>query len=67
MENTKLRMFTLNSTDNLAIHCESDFIDGKLLDTKVILPVGGTLCWVSGDDRDKFIEELNNLIAKYRI
>jgi hypothetical protein len=54
-------------TDNVsaAVKISSDYIDGKILDTKV--EIHGTLCWVSGDDRMKFIADLQALIDKYKI
>lgn len=58
---------TLDSTDNLSVRLTSDLIDGKKLDTKVEILETGTLCWVCGEDRQKFIDELNAVIAKYRI
>lgn len=64
---TKVRMHTLNSTDNLPIRMETESYDGKDGDTKVTLMSAGVLCWVSGEEKEKFLEELNNLIDKYRI
>jgi hypothetical protein len=43
----------------------SDYIDGKTLDTKV--EIHGVPCWVSGEDRMKFITDLQALIDKYKI
>lgn len=45
----------------------SDIIDKKEMDTKVSSETGGTLCWISGEDKSKFINELTDLIAKYSI
>lgn len=64
MLDTKLKVYSLN---NLPIHLETEYYDGKAGDTKVILPSSGTLCWVSGEEREKFIEELNSIVDKYRI
>jgi len=40
--------------------------DGKLLDTKVLLH-SGVLCWITHDSKDKFLEEINEVITKYRM
>jgi hypothetical protein len=37
-----------------------------VLDTRVEIE-SGTICWITWKDRDKFIDELNELIAKYAI
>lgn len=63
---TKTENITLNSTDNLSLSLTVEMDNGNEYDTRVQIE-GGTLCWVSGPERHNFINELNELIAKYRI
>ena len=44
----------------------SESFDGQVFDT-VIWIGGSKICTVSGTEKDKFIQELNDLIRKYRI
>ncbi|MCK9417096.1 hypothetical protein M0Q97_10610 [Candidatus Dojkabacteria bacterium] len=37
-----------------------------ILDTRVIIE-GKTICWITWNDKDVFINELNDVISKYRI
>jgi len=44
----------------------SDVYDGEIGDAEV--KIGDkSLCWISGNERNNFINEFENLIAKYRI
>lgn len=43
-----------------------DIIDGQILDTKVEIN-NLTLCWVAGNQRQEFIDKLNEIINEYRI
>lgn len=45
---------------------ESDVIDGALFDTKVTIDAG-TLCFIPGNKRDDFVDEINAVIDKYKI
>ncbi len=63
----RTRNFILESTDNIKMESASEVHDGKELDTKIAILSTGTLCWVAGEDREKFITELEQLISKYRI
>jgi hypothetical protein len=47
------------------VRITSDYIDGRILDSKV--DIHGTPCWISGQDRMKFIADLQALIDKYKI
>lgn len=44
----------------------SDIIDGKEMDTKITTEQG-TLCWIAGEDKAKFVYEFTTLVEKYRI
>ena len=53
---------------DVVIKASSETYLNTLLDTKIeILPDGGTLCWIAGITRENFIQELKQLIEKYRI
>lgn len=63
----KTRTQTLDSTDNLELSFVTEQFKGEPeLDTKVEIE-GGTLCWISLPDKDKFVQELEAVISKYRI
>jgi len=45
----------------------ADWLDGRgLLDTRVSIN-GDTLCFITWNDRENFVKELNEVIEKYRI
>lgn len=44
----------------------SEMANNKEVDTKVTTD-GGTLCFISGQEKDEFIKEFKALIEKYRI
>jgi hypothetical protein len=52
---------------DVSVILESDLIDNKPYDTKVMLEDGSVLCNVSGEDRERFIQELDEIISRYRI
>jgi hypothetical protein len=46
----------------------SDVYDGEKLDTQVMVnPAFTVICWIAANDINKFAEELNEVIKKYRI
>lgn len=52
---------------NIGVIVNSNVFDGEIGDTNITLTEGGLLCCVSGKDREKFIKEMSDLIAKYEI
>ena len=50
----------------LLFHFISEIVDGMEWDTQVYVEKG-TLCWISGAEKQSFIKELKELIEKYRI
>lgn len=62
-------MSTIKKTAYIGDMCvtiETDVYDGQKGDTK-ITHSGNLICWVSGSEIDKFIEEIADIITKYRI
>ena len=62
-------MDKINSTTqvgHLTVSMESDVDNGEVLDTKVEVE-GSLLCYVAGNQRDKFIQKLQGLVDEYRI
>ena len=55
---------------NLTLTLTSEVRDEQMLDTKVEIEAG-TICWICGEDREKFAAELsealNKIVDKYRI
>lgn len=61
-----IRTKTENKTiGDLPARLTIDVIAGGATDTKIEIG-GGTLCWVSGEKWQEFINELNKIINKYR-
>lgn len=65
-QNEKVTVHAVGTEHTSAkVTLRSDYFDGKILDTQV--EIHGIPCWVSGDDRMKFVTELQSLIDKYKI
>lgn len=64
MKNPELRLNAF--VGRLMLMAVSDVYDGELGETEIIIE-GGTLCGVSGDKRNEFIEKLQKLINEYSI
>lgn len=52
---------------NIETTVSSSVYDGKIGNTDIILDDDGVLCTVAGEDREKFIKEMQTLITKYQI
>jgi hypothetical protein len=65
--NKRIELITLDSTDGIQLQVASDVDHGEILDTRIEVITTGTLCWVSGEHREAFIQALNHLISSYRI
>lgn len=58
----------VNSIGRVEIIFKAEIIPGSpLLDTEVIIPESGCLCWISYPKREEFLKELNAVIDKYQI
>jgi hypothetical protein len=62
MENT----YSYDKIGDLNCTLESEVVDGKLYDTKVSIE-SGIVCYIAGSEKSAFINELNDIISKYRI
>jgi hypothetical protein len=51
---------------NLPVKMISDFEYGGHMDTRIFIQ-GGTLCYIAGNDRERFINAINEVIQRYRI
>jgi len=56
----------IESIGDVSVKLTSDFDNGQYFNTKVEINAG-VLCWVSGDQRLEFLDEINAVIQKYRI
>ena len=58
------------SFGDTTLRLTSDVVKGEKLDTRVEISANGeweTLCWVSGEQVDEFVSNLQKLIQHYRI
>lgn len=60
---TKKQVFYI---DDFAVNTESDIYDGELMDTKVLIN-GTYICFISGVYIGDFVNDLRELIKKYKI
>ncbi len=49
---------------NLTAVVTSEVHDGRVLDTKIEIE-GQSLCWVSGEQKDEFLNKMKELIEEY--
>jgi len=65
LEGDKTHTISKNFGD-ITLSFKIHYDDGEGLDTAVMIG-DKIICWISYQDKDKFIEELQSTISKYRI